>query len=56
VIVIEGATTEAPTDDALRDRVRALRTGGASARDVVNALIEELGVARNVAYRLAHEE
>ncbi len=55
VIVIEGATEEAPTEDALRERARALRAGGASARDVVSVLVEELGASRNVAYRLAHE-
>ena len=55
VIVIEGATHDAPTEESLRDRARALRAGGASARDVVAVLTEELGAARNVAYRLAHE-
>ncbi len=55
VIVIEGATNAAPTEDALRDRARALRAAGASARDVMTTLTDELGAARNVAYRLAHE-
>ncbi len=55
VIVIEGTAYEAPSEDALRERARALRATGASARDVVSALTEELGAPRNVAYRLAHE-
>ena len=55
VIVIEGATHEAPTEESMRERARALRAGGASARDVVTVLTEELGAPRNVAYRLAHE-
>ena len=55
VIVIEGAAREAPTEESMRERARALRAGGASARDVVTVLTEELGAPRNVAYRLAHE-
>jgi 16S rRNA (cytidine1402-2'-O)-methyltransferase len=55
VIVIEGARQEAPTEESMRERARALRAGGASARDVVSVLTEELGAPRNVAYRLAHE-
>jgi 16S rRNA (cytidine1402-2'-O)-methyltransferase len=56
VIVIEGAAEAAPpTEESLRERARALRAGGASARDIVSALTEELGASRNVAYRLAHE-
>lgn len=55
VIVIEGAVDEPPTEEALRERARGLRAGGASARDVVAVLTEELGAPRNVAYRLAHE-
>jgi len=55
VIVIEGATVVAPSEESLRERARALRAGGASARDVAAALTAELGAPRNVAYRLAHE-
>lgn len=55
VIVIEGAQHEAPTEESMRERARALRAGGASARDIVTVLTEELGAPRNVAYRLAHE-
>ena len=55
VIVIEGASHEAPTEESMRERARALRAGGASSRDIVTVLTEELGAPRNVAYRLAHE-
>ncbi|HET9004344.1 MAG TPA: 16S rRNA (cytidine(1402)-2'-O)-methyltransferase [Gemmatimonadaceae bacterium] len=55
VIVIEGAQHEAPTEESMRERARALRAGGASSRDIVTVLTEELGAPRNVAYRLAHE-
>ena len=55
VIVIEGSTYAAPTEESLRERAGALRAGGASARDIVMVLTEELGAPRNLAYRLAHE-
>lgn len=55
VIVIEGASHEAPTEESMRERARALREGGASSRDILTVLTEELGAPRNVAYRLAHE-
>ena len=55
VIVIEGGRHEAPTEESMRERARALRAGGASSRDIVAVLTEELGASRNVAYRLAHE-
>jgi len=55
VIVIEGASQSAPTEESLRERASALRAGGASARDIVTVLTEELGAPRNLAYRLAHE-
>lgn len=56
VIVIAGAA--APTrasEDEVRARAAELRAEGKSARDVAAALVAELGVARNLAYRLAHE-
>ncbi len=56
VIVLEGAVApEGPTEDALRARAAELRAEGMSARDIAAALTSELGSARNVAYRLAHE-
>ena len=56
VIVIAGATA-APvvTEEDLRARVVALRAEGLSARDVAARLVDELGAARNLAYRLAQE-
>jgi 16S rRNA (cytidine1402-2'-O)-methyltransferase len=56
VIVIEGGTLEAPTEDALRARARALRAQGSSARDTAAALVRDAGAPRNLAYRLAQEE
>jgi hypothetical protein len=56
VIVIAGAPPVAPTDDMIRDRARALRARGLSARDVTAALVDELGVSRNVAYKAAQED
>lgn len=55
VIVLAGRTPSSPDEGAARERVRVLRQGGASARDVARALVEEHGLARNAAYRLAHE-
>ncbi len=55
VIVIEGGTLRAATEDELRTRARELRDAGASPRDVATALSTELGAPRNVAYRIAHE-
>jgi 16S rRNA (cytidine1402-2'-O)-methyltransferase len=54
VIVVAGGRDEAPSEDALRERARALRAEGLSARDVARRL-GEAGAARNLAYRLAHE-
>ena len=56
VLVIEGAPTSEPDEDAARDRARALRAAGISARDVARALVADQGIARNMAYRLAQEE
>jgi 16S rRNA (cytidine1402-2'-O)-methyltransferase len=56
VLVIDGATAPAPDEDAARDRARALRAAGISARDVARALVADQGIARNTAYRLAQEE
>lgn len=53
VIVLEGATPVAPSEDSMLERARALRAEGFSARDVARALSEEFGAPRNVAYRLA---
>jgi 16S rRNA (cytidine1402-2'-O)-methyltransferase len=55
VIVLAGRAPSSPDEGAARERARVLRRGGASARDVARALVEEHGLARNAAYRLAQE-
>lgn len=57
VIVLAGreAATVAIDEDAMRVRAGELLAAGNSTRDVARALIAEHGVARNDAYRLAHE-
>jgi 16S rRNA (cytidine1402-2'-O)-methyltransferase len=55
VIILEGRRHEPADEMTLRERVRQLRDGGANARDITLALTRELGVPRNVAYRLAHD-
>jgi 16S rRNA (cytidine1402-2'-O)-methyltransferase len=57
VLVIEGAS-EAPSavdDDSLRALATQWRADGASPRDILGRLTQELGVPRNLAYRIAHE-
>jgi 16S rRNA (cytidine1402-2'-O)-methyltransferase len=54
VLVIAGAAERAPTDAEARDTVTRMRSEGASSRDIVERLTDELGVPRNVAYKLAH--
>jgi 16S rRNA (cytidine1402-2'-O)-methyltransferase len=56
VIVIAGASSPASaSEDELRARAIALRADGHSPRDVAALLASEMGAARNLAYRLAHE-
>lgn len=55
VIVLAGRGPSSPDEGAARERARVLRENGASARDVARALVEEHGLGRNAAYRLAHE-
>ena len=56
VIVIAGDSAPlGATEDELRARAAALRGEGLSPRDVAAALAAEMGAARNLAYRLAHE-
>jgi 16S rRNA (cytidine1402-2'-O)-methyltransferase len=56
VVLLEGAVTPKPDEAILRERARALRAQGLSARDIARTLVESAGAPRNVAYRLAHEE
>jgi 16S rRNA (cytidine1402-2'-O)-methyltransferase len=55
VILLEGAAPVAPSEDSMRERARALRADGLSARDVARTLAEEFGATRNVAYRVAQD-
>jgi 16S rRNA (cytidine1402-2'-O)-methyltransferase len=55
VILLDGATPVAPSQDAMRDRARALRAEGLSARVVARTIADEFGAPRNTAYRLAQD-
>ncbi|MDQ2664495.1 MAG: 16S rRNA (cytidine(1402)-2'-O)-methyltransferase [Gemmatimonadota bacterium] len=56
VIIVSGGSAPAgASEDTLRTRVVELRAEGFTARDITAALVSELGVPRNVAYRMAHE-
>jgi 16S rRNA (cytidine1402-2'-O)-methyltransferase len=55
VVVLERAAVRAPSDDTVRERVRALRAGGMSSRDTASMVAGELGVPKRLAYRLAQE-
>lgn len=54
VLVIAGAAERAPSESEARETVSRMRSEGASARDIIERLTDELGVSRNVAYKLAH--
>ncbi len=56
VLVIAGAPPPVVDENAARERARALRAGGLSARDVARTLVAEEGITRNAAYKLAQEE
>ena len=55
VLLIAGARPTRLDEAALRERARALRSAGATVRDVVRTLVEESGAPRNLAYRLAQD-
>jgi 16S rRNA (cytidine1402-2'-O)-methyltransferase len=54
VLVIAGAVERAPTESEARETVSRMRSEGSSSRDIIERLTDELGVPRNVAYKLAH--
>src|SRR5665213_812953 len=54
VLVIAGAVESAPSETEARETVSRMRSEGASSRDIIERLTGELGVPRNVAYKLAH--
>lgn len=55
VIVLDGATAAAATEDGLRAAAQAWREQGFRPRDIVRMLMDEHGASRNLAYRLAHD-
>jgi len=57
-LVVEGAraAAEPVTEDALRERVRALLAAGLSARDLASQLARETGAPRRTLYALALDE
>jgi 16S rRNA (cytidine1402-2'-O)-methyltransferase len=56
VIVLGGAPTRTVGEAEIRQRVRALRDTGMSAKDTASAVAKELGVSRRVAYQLTQEK
>jgi 16S rRNA (cytidine1402-2'-O)-methyltransferase len=54
VLLIDGAVAIAPGGDDAREVVARMRSEGASSRDIIIRLTDEMGVPRNVAYKLAH--
>jgi 16S rRNA (cytidine1402-2'-O)-methyltransferase len=55
VIVLGGAAKPVVTEDMVRERVRALRGAGMSARDAAAAVADELDVPKRLAYRMTQE-
>ncbi len=55
VMVIEGGIVASPNEEEIRERVRSLRAGGATPREIVSHLVDGRLAPRNLAYRLAHE-
>jgi 16S rRNA (cytidine1402-2'-O)-methyltransferase len=53
VLVLGGRTIDRVSDELVRQRLRSLRSTGTSARDAAALVSRELGVPRNLAYRLA---
>ena len=56
VVIVLGGAPERVVDEAeVRERVRALRGQGLSARDTATMVAKELGVSRRLAYQLTQE-
>jgi 16S rRNA (cytidine1402-2'-O)-methyltransferase len=55
VIVLAGAAPQVVDETVVRERVRALREQGHSAKDTAAIVAKELGVSKNVAYRMTQE-
>ncbi len=56
VIVLGGAVAEQVDEATVRERVRALRREGHSAKDTAAIVAKELGVSKNMAYRMTQED
>ncbi len=55
VIVLSAAEREELSESALSERAAELRAEGFRPREIVQRLVDEHGVPRNLAYRLAHD-
>jgi 16S rRNA (cytidine1402-2'-O)-methyltransferase len=55
VILLGGGRPADVADETVRERVRALRADGMSARDTAAAVAKELGVSRRLAYQMTQE-
>ncbi|HEY6219570.1 MAG TPA: 16S rRNA (cytidine(1402)-2'-O)-methyltransferase [Gemmatimonadaceae bacterium] len=57
VVILLGAAAPRTVDDTtVRERVKALRASGLSARDTATAVARELGVSKRAAYQMTQEE
>ena len=56
VLLIGGALPTPVSDDAVKERVRALRASGMSARDAAATTARELGVSKRLAYTFARDD
>lgn len=56
VIVLGGAAAAVVDEATVRERVRVLRGEGHSAKDTAAIVAKELGVSKNMAYRMTHEQ
>ena len=55
VIVLAGAEATVVDEGTVRERVRVLRGEGHSAKDTAAIVARELGVSKNMAYRMTQE-
>ncbi len=55
VIAIAGAAALEVSDSDIRSAVLKMKTEGKTAREITDRLIAQFGIARNRAYKLAHE-
>jgi 16S rRNA (cytidine1402-2'-O)-methyltransferase len=56
VIVLAGAVPRVVDEATVRERIRTLRAEGKSAKDTAAIVSKELGVSKNMAYRLTQED